>query len=645
MRCLALGLLCLVSACQCRPTVGGNTDGGGGGRAGGGGGGSSATGGQSGSGANNGQGGFAGTFDAGDGTTVVVVGGPNGWVLDGGPNGEGSGVSVLPEPDGGITLNQRSAELYFMWIANNNVGTVSKYDTRTGREVARYWSTIPKDCANSAGPPCTNGNTLTNLTARSYNPSRTAIDINGDVWVANRAVAAQGSVTKIANNEADCIDRNGNGRIDTSRDVNGDGRISTNAADGEMVDPTNRADPLQYDECVLFSTPVGSPAPANGVAGRALAISTSLESTSGDVWVGIHHESRMYKLSSLNGQPQPVAGAGSPPYVAMGFGPYGALVDRAQRLWVVAPVISRLAQIDTRTGMLVNDNIVAPAALGCSAYGLALDRKNRIWVASWGPNSNVCRYDPSTNQWDSFSIANVRANNKAFPWGRGITVSAAQPGYPDGIVYQSGWLSDGQPGSGLNENRSALIRLDATDGGVIPYGANAYIEMTDANTAGAIGVALDGDGQPWVNNASGNVTKVDNATGAITRTQQQAAGLYTYSDFTGYALRTFTAPLGTYRRVFEAPCAMPEWLRLTFDAFTPANTSVQAYVRVADTLAGLSTAPRFGPITTSPADLRALSLPKQKYLRAEFELRSVDGIAQPVLRSFNVQWACIVEVQ
>jgi len=81
-------------------------------------------------------------------------------------------------------------------------GSVSKVDTRDGRELGRY----------RTGP-----DTL-------GSPSRTTVDLQGNCWVANRTT---GSILKIGLYEnGQYLDRNGNGRIDTSQDTNGDGDIT-----------------------------------------------------------------------------------------------------------------------------------------------------------------------------------------------------------------------------------------------------------------------------------------------------------------------------------------------------------------------------------------------------------------------------------
>jgi hypothetical protein len=619
---IVLGLLLSVTGCQCQcgNTITIKNDagvGGGGGSAAGDGGLGGGAGGGSGAGGGTGGGGI---FDAGDGTTQVTVG-PGSFTLDGGAGGTGEGVKL--DPSGHVVLNQGSAQFYFMWIANDSQGWVSKYDTRTGREVGRYYSVIPKDCANSAGPPCAGGAVHAMQANQSWHPSRTALDIYGDMYVANRGIGKPGSVTKIANDPASCIDRNGNGTIETSRDINGDGQISTSPADGEMIIPADMANPNTYDECVLWTKPVGSAAPTD-VAGRALAVSAGFEGSAGDVWVGVYFEKRMYKLSSSNGELLPVS-PGGPTFVALDFGPYGAIVDRLQRLWVIAPGTARLALIDTVSGALVSDTIQNSSE--CQAYGIGIDGKNRVWVPGWTLGAYACRYDHSTGQWTRFDFTAARSQTgSAFEWGRGIAVDAM------GRVYMSGYGS----------TKAQLIRFDAETGAVIPFGAAQFIDMSDANTGGSIGVGLDGDGNPWINNSSGNASRVDNATGAVLRTPQQPAGLYTYSDFTGYQLRNFTAPRGTYRKDFEACDADNTWLELTWDAAVPANTTLQVFLKAANTSAELSstTLVRYGPFTTSPVDLVNAGVPRTRFLRVEFVLRSVDGMTSPVLRGFDVKWAC-----
>jgi hypothetical protein len=609
-------LVVSLAGCNCKGST--DIDGGGAGSAfaGGTGANGGGSGNGSGGGASNGGGGADNRiFDAGDGTTASGVE-PGGFSLDGGVDGTGDGVTV--DPNGNVVLNAGSTQFYFMWIANADNGWVSKYDTRTGKEVGRYFSVIPKDCSNSPmGPPCTGGQVHDLRANRSYSPSRTAIDVFGDVWVANRAPYSQGSVTKIATDIGSCIDRNRNGKIDTSSDLNGDGQISI--AEGEMIIPSDPSDPNTYDECVLFTQKVGS---AGGeVNGRALAVGAGLEGGAGDIWVGIYAEKKMYRLNALTGEIIPVS-AGGPMSLDVPIGPYGAIVDRSQKLWIVTIDSGRIALIDTATATVLDGNIQSP---DCSAYGLGIDGKGRLWIPGYRQKAVACRYDVSTKSWKTFDFSAARGpNNEKFTVGRGIAIDTA------GKVYMTGTLG------------SQLIRFDSETGAVIPFGTSQFIEFTDEKTTTAVGVGLDADGHPWVNNYSGNVTKADKVTGAVTKTAQQPKGLYTYSDFTGYQLRNFTAPRGVYSKDFEACDTDNEWRALTWVADVPANASLQVFVKGADTRALLdSTATmRYGPFTTSPTDLLAAGVPKSKFLRVEFNLRSTDSKGTPVLKSFNLVWAC-----
>ena len=110
-------------------------------------------------------------------------------------------------------------------------------------------------------------------------PSRTAVDLQGAVFVANRAFEHQGTVTKIAGFADDCVDRNGDGEIQTSHDVNGSGQIES-YVDGEFLG--------QDDECLLWTVDAGGP----GGVPRALAVAAD-----GSVWVGLHGESRALQAS------------------------------------------------------------------------------------------------------------------------------------------------------------------------------------------------------------------------------------------------------------------------------------------------------------------------------------------------------------
>src|SRR5690606_10390385 len=201
-------------------------------------------------------------------------------------------------------------------------------------------------------------------------PSRTAVDQNFDAYVANRAFGNQGTVTKFANREEDCVDRNGNGVIDTSRDLNGDGTISLDPADGEFVGVD--------DECILWTTAVGS---ADGWP-RALAIGLAPpDALVGDVWVGLFEDRQACRISPIDGSP--IACLPLP-----SFRPYGAAADSRGRIWFVDRSAGRrdvLGYVDA-TGTTFTTASEVPGSV-CGGgnpqpYGITPDGDGRIYVAS-----------------------------------------------------------------------------------------------------------------------------------------------------------------------------------------------------------------------------------------------------------------------
>ena len=144
--------------------------------------------------------------------------------------GKGDVIKTHLDPEKrDTTQTEEVNENPFIWIANSGEHTVSRLNTKTGCEEARYYA-----CSD---------------------PSRTAVALDGSGIVACRS---DGRVYRIAVSEGYCKDTNGNGTIETSKDLNGDCKISPN----EMV---------QDDECIIWKVqPGGNCARAAGVDAAAV---------------------------------------------------------------------------------------------------------------------------------------------------------------------------------------------------------------------------------------------------------------------------------------------------------------------------------------------------------------------------------------
>jgi len=95
-----------------------------------------------------------------------------------------------------LQLDSEATPFDFIWVAASARGTIVKVDTITGDILGEYRST-----------PSSHG---------SGNPSRTTVDNDGSVWVANRnnVAGGKGTIVHIGLEEnGQCEDRNGNGVI------------------------------------------------------------------------------------------------------------------------------------------------------------------------------------------------------------------------------------------------------------------------------------------------------------------------------------------------------------------------------------------------------------------------------------------------
>ncbi|UJR79418.1 MopE-related protein [Sandaracinus amylolyticus] len=540
-------------------------------------------------------------LDCRPGCRRVPVPGETGWDLE----GDTAGVTI--DPSGELTLSTSRTETFFAWIANTAFATITRLDTRDGRQAAEYDSVL-RDGSNHASPT---GEECETERRGGNCPSRTAVDLRGAVYVANRAFFAQGTVTKIAGIESDCIDRNGNGVIDTSRDRDGDGVIERTVP-GEFLGQT--------DECLLWTVDVGG---INGVP-RAIAVDAA-----GTVWVGLFNERRAVQLDPDDGRV--IRSVDLPRTTIGGFYPYGAAADGRGQVWFVEISTATIVAIDTATGRLARMDTAPGRVAGCTgSYGIAVDADDRVWLAGFTCGA-VFRFDQTTRTWSEFPLpdSGVTRGIAADASGR-VYVASSHEYYR---VLPSGSVEASPPISRvtiLDANRGVVQRIWGTTLDPLPG-------------RGTTGVGLDSAGMVWlVNQESATATRVDPRTG-LSREFPTGIGPYTYSDFTGYALRTFTAPNGYYRTIVPGCAVGPtEWEHVTWDATVPAGTRLELRARTADDVADLGSATWVGPFIARPTDLVAMPGPvgTGRHLELEIQLFSDGGTRAPSIEDLVVQYNC-----
>jgi len=228
-----------------------------------------------------------------------------------------------------LQLSEKAVTLPFIWVPNSNEGTVSRYDTVTGKELARY----------RTGPD-SNGN-----------PSRTTVDLDGSVWFGNRNT---GTVVKIALPESGkWVDKNGNGVCDTSQDTNGDGIIESN----EVL-------PWGQDECVVQEVLIGN----SGSGPRGIAIDSN-----NDLWAGTYSLNTGNKFYHINGE----TGAIMDTVDISPYQSYGAVIDKNGNIWSSC-ISNYVLKINPST------KAVQKIDLSTSSYGIGIDKNGHVFVAGWG---------------------------------------------------------------------------------------------------------------------------------------------------------------------------------------------------------------------------------------------------------------------
>jgi len=372
----------------------------------------------------------------------------------------------------------------FIWISNTGEGTLSKVNTRTAQEIARYYT------CSYANYRC--------------DPSRTSVNLHGDAVVTNRGrdfypdAIPFSSVAKFAAHIDDCIDRNGSGTIDTS---GGPSDIK----------------PWGEDECMLWSTDLPFVEDFGGQAHGARATAWDGQEdeetgTSGHVWVGTCDLSdgggkdvRVYKLDGDTGTVQAEVQIDGVSCA------YGGAVDADGGFWFLGLWSQTLTRVDMNTLNWES----RPTSCG---YGITVDSQGRIWTGGFSfpdmEESCVARYDPHTDTEDIISIPWIPAPDVEAPFLRGIAI---------GVEKSAGFVWAAETDGVLYQIDEETMEIIAT------HTIGTELEM--------IGVAVDFKGYVWtVSKRSMQAYKFHPETHEFLALEIGYSP-YTYSDMTGTQLR------------------------------------------------------------------------------------------------------------
>jgi hypothetical protein len=413
---------------------------------------------------------------AADGTAADGDGDGGGVKLDLGGGfdlGDGNGGDC---PGGGGMVGD-DVEFSYIWIASSPEGTVSKIDTRTGVEIARY----------ATGP------------ASQAEPSRTSVNLYGDVAVSNRGstTGGPGGVTKIVARAEDCTDADASGVIETS---------------------TGPSDVLPWgsDECVKWNLEIPSDMYQHGPRPTAWEgkLDEGCASPSPRLWMGWYrfadNTGVFHRVNGGTGEIEDTVEV--PELSGLDFGPYGGAVNKDGDFWVNVWQTGPLIHIDGDTLEVAKIPIDIPPLGHRWAYGMALDQYGNPWVATAGA---AAKYDVASATWQFATTSNDSM--------RGVMVDKAD----------RAWFAvDGSVGAGCG--------VGIVDVGSMEVVASA-VPLPGCVTP--VGVSIDIDGFVWVVDQGANSAfKIDPDSRQVELTVTGLTQPYTYSDMTGAGLDLVVNP-------------------------------------------------------------------------------------------------------
>jgi len=480
-----------------------------------------------------------------------------------------------------LQLNSQATPFGFIWVAVSSVGTVVKIDTVTGAVLGEY-RTAPQ--------------------GMGLNPSRTTVDNNGNVWVANRneagfvaqnAIApgippssqSMGSAVHIGlEQNGQCIDRNGNGTIDTSTGL-GDVKGWSNAGGVDTLGGVSTAD----DECIVHYTRVTS------TGTRHISVDAN-----NDVWIS---GTGFRNFDLVDG----ATGAIIRHEAGVGYGGYGGLIDGNGVIWSAR----RLLRWDTALTPIAGNF----TGYSHDSYGLCIDSFGNVWNTAL-TNNQIRKFAPDGSLIGTYS---------------------------HGFYYAQGCVVDGNDDVWVAHS---LVGGGNSVGHILNNGT--YIGNVSVGN-GPTGVAVDAAGKIWATNyytqtasridPSAGPTGADGSTpvGAVDFTTVDLGGqLYNYSDMTG---STLIAPpnTGTWTVIHDSELFDSPWSNVSWTSDEPTGSSITVTVASSNNAIGPFSAPE--PVTNG---VNLSSTPAGQYLKVTVTFNRADGFdPSPVLFDLTIRTSAV----
>jgi MYXO-CTERM domain-containing protein len=394
---------------------------------------------------------------------------------------------VLPSSEYWASLEVRGLNLLFVELMANSAGARRRQERNSQINPNSTGGVINPHLwvANHGNDIVTQINTDTAAIVGQYdvgdNPSRTSVDLVGDVWISHRCANEVWRIRASQCGANDCDEP----RVNAPMSTNANGSASNGLRDMFPVSGTNRR--------------------SNGACnGGGVAVDKN-----NDPWVGFLTSRKVVKLDRTTGQE--VTSVGVDGQV------YGVAVDVNDFIWSDEHWSGRISKIDALTGVNLGD--FKPAS-GCfRPYGIAVDSFGKIWNSQWGNCHSITRFDPQTETFDRFSppsnasnILNhnrgIAADNQGLVW----TVSSNKD-------KLSAW--DMQTGDFLG----SITTCDQPSGVALDRNNKIWVTCINSDVQRFPRPTTNPDGSLQLQPADADIDMGYNS--------------YSYSDMTGYQLRNF----------------------------------------------------------------------------------------------------------